>query len=112
MKLNMTETELVRVCINYLLYKGHFVWRNNTGMTRSSYTDKSGVTKNRVWRSGIRGASDIIGVSKFGRFLAIECKIKPNKPTLAQKEFIREVLDRSGIALVVYDVEDLEKAGL
>lgn len=60
----------------------------------------------------MRGASDIIGLTKGGRFLAVECKIKPNKPTEVQKLFLQEVTDRGGLAIVAYDLPDLEKENL
>lgn len=108
----MSETQLVRLCISYLLINGHYVWRNNSGVTRSSYTDKFGRKSERMWRSGMKGASDIIGVTRDGKFLAVECKIKPNKPTEAQEAFILEVSNRGGIAVLAYDIDDLEKCGL
>lgn len=104
----MTETQLVRLCVSYLLVKGHYCWRNNTGATRASYTDKDGRTKQRYWRAGIRGSSDILGVSKDGRFIAIECKVGKNKTTPHQELFLQEIKSRGGIALVAYDVDDLK----
>lgn len=108
----MNETHLVRTCIDYLLYRGHYVWRNNTGMIRSSYTDKSGNTSNRMWKAGLKGSADILGISKDGKFIAVECKIKPNKPSEFQKEFLQKISNRGGFAIVAYDIEDLEKGGL
>ena len=108
----MTETQLVNVCISYLLYKGHYVWRNNSGVTRNVYTNKSGQTRERMWRSGIKGGSDIIGVTKTGKFLAVECKIRPNKLTDIQKNFLSEIYIHGGIAITAYDVSDLENAKL
>lgn len=110
--LHMNETALVRLCINYLLVKGHYVWRNNTGVTRSQYTSKAGVTSDRVWRAGVRGASDILGLTKTGIFIAVECKIKPNKPTPVQEAYLDDIRRHKGIAIVAYDVDDLERAGL
>lgn len=103
----MTETQLVRSCIEYLNMKGHYVWRNNTGATRLSYTDKKGNISNRILRSGIRGSSDILGISKDGMFIAIECKVGRNKPTEMQINFLRQITDRGGIAQVVYTLDDL-----
>jgi hypothetical protein len=108
----MNETQLVRVCINYLLFKGHFVWRNNSGVTRNQYTNKFGQTSERMWRAGVRGGSDIIGLTKDGRFLAVECKIGTNKLTELQMEFLFEISKRGGVAITAYDVDDLEKGGL
>lgn len=108
----MNETQLVRLCIAYLLLKDHFVWRNNTGVTRSSYTNKFGQQKDRMWRAGMKGSSDILGVTKDGKFLAVECKIGKNKTTPIQQEFLLSIKGRGGVAIVAYDVSDLEKAGL
>lgn len=108
----MNETQLVRLCINYLLIHGHYVWRNNSGVTRSQYTNKFGQKSDRIWRSGIKGGSDIIGLTKDGTFLAVECKIKPNRATDAQKAFLSEVTNRGGLAIVAYDIDDLEAHGL
>jgi hypothetical protein len=108
----MNETQLVRLCINYLLIHGHYVWRNNSGVTKSAYTDKFGRKSTRMWRSGMKGASDIIGVSNTGQFLAVECKIKPNKATESQQAFLLEVARRGGISIIAYDIDDLEAHGL
>lgn len=104
----MKETQLVRLCTNYLIIKGHFVWRNNSGVTKNQYTNKFGQTSERMWRAGVRGGSDIIGISKDGMFIAIECKVGKNKPTEMQKEFLQEITNRGGIAAVVYSLEDLQ----
>jgi hypothetical protein len=108
----MTETQLVRLCIDYLLTMGHYVWRNNTGATRLSYTNKAGQVQNRVLRAGLRGSSDIIGLTKKGQFLAVECKVGRNKPTEIQNLFLEHVRVRGGIAVVAYDIIDLQKAKL
>ena len=65
-----------------------------------------------MWRSGMKGASDIIGLTKDGTFLAVECKIKPNRPTESQQAFLLEVTNRGGLAIVAYDIDDLETHGL
>ena len=53
------------------------------------------------------GTADITGCSKDGRFLAIECKIAPNKPTDLQEAYLEEVRKRGGIALVAYSLDDV-----
>jgi len=105
----MTEQQLVTLIINYLNAKGHFVWRHNSGVTHASYTTKAGVRKDRMWRSGLKGSSDIIGIAKDGRFIAIECKVGANKPTPLQEEFIASVLAHKGYACVAYDLSDVER---
>jgi hypothetical protein len=41
----------------------------------------------RMWRASIAGASDIVGVAKDGKFIAVECKFGNNKPSLLQNIF-------------------------
>lgn len=105
----MSEQQLVNAAKNYLMIKGCFVWRNNSGVTRSTYTDKRGVRRDRMWRSGVRGGADIIGITKTGQFIAIECKIGRNKPTDIQNAFLHEIESRGGITGVIYSLEDLQK---
>lgn len=108
----MLEKHLVNQCIHYLNFKGHFVWRNNSGVTKMESTDRFGRVKQRQWRAGLKGSSDIIGITKDGKFLAVECKIGKNKITMAQSEFLDEITYRGGVAIVAYKVEDLEENGL
>lgn len=54
------------------------------------------------------GTSDITGCSKDGRFIAIECKIRPNTPTELQEAYLAEIRKRGGIAVVVYELNDVE----
>lgn len=105
----MTEQQLVNYALGYLNGAGHFVWRNNSGVSRSRYTSKSGVTKDRMWRAGIKGGSDIIGISKSGHFIAVECKIGRNKPTELQLAFLAEIGNRRGYACVAYTTDDIDR---
>lgn len=54
------------------------------------------------------GTADITGCSKDGRFIAIECKVRPNKLTVSQAVYLAEVKKRGGIAIVAYDLKDVE----
>jgi hypothetical protein len=101
----MKETILVGQVIDYLNYRGHFVQRTNSGMMRAEYKGRT-----RLIKLAQSGTSDITGCSKDGRFIAIECKIKPNKPTELQEAYLNEIRKRGGIALVAYDLEDVIKA--
>ncbi len=53
------------------------------------------------------GTANITGCSKDGKFIAVECKIAPNKPTELQKSYLEEVKKRGGIALVPYSLDDV-----
>lgn len=103
------EQALVNQIISYLSYKGHYVWRNNSGVVKSDYTDKAGRYKQRMWRAGVKGGSDILGIAKSGKFIAVECKIKGNKPTELQLLFLEEIKSRGGHAIVAYELEDVQK---
>lgn len=75
----------------------------------SLFRNQVGVYKvnGRVIRSGLCvGSSDLIGWSPEGKFVAIEVKIYPRKPTQAQESFISAALKSGCIAGVCYSVED------
>lgn len=106
----MKETQLVRQVKEYLNYRGHLVDRTNSGVMRAEYKGRVNVV-----RLAKAGTADITGCSKKemgGKFLAIECKIKPNKPTQLQEDYLNEIRKRGGIALVAYSLEDVINNGL
>ena len=53
------------------------------------------------------GISDILGILPGGIFLAVECKVKKNKPTPNQLDFMRRVVKAGGVALVAYSLDDV-----
>ena len=100
----ITETQLVGWAIEYLLRKGHFVWRNNTGAR--PWKDREG--NDRMMRFGKVGSADILGIHKAdGKLIAVECKVGKGKLRPEQKEFLDEVERRGGYAHVIYTPEDL-----
>lgn len=104
-----TETDLVRQCIQYLTVRGHNVWRQNSGAM--VVVGKNG--KRRCVRfSSVHGISDIIGIAKGGKFLAVECKMPGKAPTLAQFDFLSIISRTGGIGVWVSDVKELEVLGL
>ena len=52
------------------------------------------------------GVSDILGIYQ-GKMLAIEVKAPHGKPTPAQTEFLKQVQDEGGIAILAYSIEDV-----
>lgn len=64
--------------------------------------------RERMIRLAHPGTADITGCSKDGRFIAVECKIKPNKPTELQEAYLEAIRRRGGIAIVAYDLTDVE----
>lgn len=94
-----TEQSIQTAILARLSYlKDGFFWRQNSGLIQQQ--DKYGNT--RVWRAGIPGISDIIGVYR-GRFVAIEVKRPGKKPTLEQEQFMQQVRNSGGIAFVCTD---------
>lgn len=55
------------------------------------------------------GVSDITGIWKGGKFLAIEAKRPGGKLSEEQSKFLKEIQDRGGIAMVAYSVDDVIK---
>jgi len=102
--MDIKEKDIQKQIIKYLLMKGHYVWRNNTGMMRQ---------ESRFIHFGKRGSSDILGCQKgTGKLIAIEVKAKHGKTTPFQDEFAKNVQERGGIAIVARSIEDVIAIGL
>ena len=94
----MNESEIQTRIMIALSEMGCTIWRNNTG----AYKDG-----NRYIRYGLaKGSSDLIGLTKCGRFLAVEVKRPGQKPTNDQINFINHVTAKNGVAFVAYSVDD------
>ena len=86
----MKESDLVKAIGVYLkTVPCLFFWKEHGGMY------------------GTAGIPDIIVCFK-GRFLALECKVGRNTPTLLQAQTIRKITDAGGIAAVVRTVEEVK----
>lgn len=78
---------------------GAAVFRANVGVMRTP--------DGRYVNTGIpKGFSDLFGVLPNGRAFFIECKVKPNKPTPEQINFISAMQARGAYAGVAYSVEE------
>ena len=93
------EQQIQTECLNYLRKRGHFVWKNNNSRIKGKYFTKKGV-------------SDILGIGKDGKFLAVEVKTDKGLLSPQQADFILKVKYHGGIGVVARSVEDLVKAGL
>jgi len=58
------------------------------------------------------GISDLLGLTREGRFFAIEVKRPGNRPTLFQEQFLETVRSFNCIAIVAYSIDDCIEAGL
>lgn len=90
----MTETELQKTILEFLDYQPGKYWRQNTGRM-------GGVN------FGFKGLSDIIGIHPDFGFVAIECKIKGNKPTKEQQTFLETINYHGGLGIVAYSLDDV-----
>jgi hypothetical protein len=95
------EGAVVKACLEYLKLRGAFVWRNNTGALK----DK----KDRPVFFGKVGSSDIIGLLPGGRFIAVECKAPGGRLSNHQIEFLTQIENMGGLAIIARSVEDVEK---
>lgn len=100
-----SEKEIQDGILDYLRRVKHiYCMRMNVGAMR---TEHAGVT--HFVRFGSKGMSDIIGVMKGGRFLAIEVKRRGGRVSPEQREFIRQVNAEGGLAFVAYSLDDVIK---
>lgn len=104
----MKEQLLVNWTINYLQAKGHYAWRNNSGMLPITTKGKS-----RMIKVGQKGLPDVLSYHKeTGQLIAIECKIGYNKLSPAQSERLEHMKSCNVLAFVVYTTDDVEKLPL
>lgn len=101
----MNETAIVTRILDYLTLRGYFVYRNNTGATK--YKDERG--RVRFVRYGYVGSSDILGMTRDGKYLAIEVKTpeRANNVSPAQAKFINIVNNGGGVAFVATSIEEV-----
>ena len=99
MRIQATEKETLNSILDYLLYFGYFVWRNNTGALLTQ--------KGQFMRFGKQGSPDIIGLTQKGLFLGIEVKSGNKKQTEQQIEFQEAVETRGGVYMVARALEDV-----
>ena len=64
----------------------------------------------RFIRFGWRGCSDLIGMLKDGRLLAVECKALGGQLRPEQKEFLSLVRRFGGVAFVAHNCRDVMQA--
>jgi hypothetical protein len=99
----LTETDLVRACLQLLALRKIPCWRQNTGCA----TFAAG-GRRRFVRFSTPGASDILGVlPPAGRMLAVEVKKPGGRLTASQRQFLDAVRAAGGCALVVRSVDEL-----
>lgn len=97
----MLESTLMRLIQVAASNLGHRVFRNNVGVAKTLDA--------RVINFGLcKGSSDLIGLTRDGRFLAIEVKTERGKLSQEQKAFLAMVNRMGGCGIVARSVQDLE----
>ena len=99
-----SEKEVLKACLEYLELRGYMAWRNNSG----AYKTPEG----RLVRFGKAGSPDIIGLTKEGRFIGIECKSDTGILSDWQKAHRDMVIKNKGLYVLARSIEDLQEAGL
>ena len=80
------------------------VWRQNSGVAK--YTNKDG-SRRFVRANTAKGMSDIMGILKDGRTLAIEVKSPIGIVKAHQHEFLNTITKAGGLAFVARSVDDV-----
>lgn len=99
----MKESQLVKLCLDWLRMRGIFCYRNNTGGMKGNYRGKDWFV-----RFGIPGAPDIVAVID-GVYHGIECKTAKGKQSGNQVDFQNQLDFAGGVYLLVRSIEDLQR---
>ena len=91
----MNESEIKAQIKEYLTRGGHFVFNVFQSYSRG--------------HKNIKGIPDLICCLKGGRFCAIEVKAEGGFASDAQVDFLKQVRDTGGLAMIVYSVEDVQE---
>lgn len=86
--ISLTKAFLRESALKELRWKGYTVWRNNNIAVRG---------RKFIGRLGV---SDIIGITKDGKWVACEVKTVNDVLSVDQIEFMNEVKTAGGIALI------------
>jgi len=106
------ETKIQRAIMLALSESGCLVFRNETsGAWVGKKVHQAGqqvtLADARMIRFGLCvGSSDLIGLTKYGRFFAIEIKTKTGRATKEQLNFIERVREAGGIAGIARSPQD------
>lgn len=86
--------------------KGIYCWKQPS----SGYFDtKINRFRKQASPYAINGVSDILGILKDGRFLAIECKSAKGKASLHQKAFIDSINNNKGLAFIATSWQQVQE---
>ena len=98
----MKESDLQKQILDYLRWRGIFCWKSNT-------TGIYDPVRKMFRTNHYKGVADIIGIAKGGFLIAVGVKMKGNKPSPEQVQFIETIKQFGGVACIAYSLEDVEK---
>ena len=100
-----SEAEILRAIIQLLHRHPRMakVWRQNSGTFQERNRDG---TVRYIRANTARGMSDIMGILRDGRTLAIEVKSRTGRMRPGQEEFLASIRAAGGVAGVCRSVED------
>lgn len=100
-----SEAEILRAIIQLLHRHPRVakVWRQNSGTFQERNRDG---TVRYVRANTAKGMSDIMGILRDGRTLAIEVKSRTGRMRPGQEEFLQAIRQAGGVAGVCRSVED------
>ena len=99
-----SEHDIQGQILEWLSLHRIFHYRNNTGAVKASWNGKE-----RFVRYGVKGAPDIIAVSK-GRYIGIEVKRESKELSEAQVEFMDGLEEAGATYILAYCLEDVSEA--
>jgi hypothetical protein len=98
-----SEADTKRAIIQYLKIRGHLVIPYRT----------TGIKTDHGWIKATQtGISDLLGLTKEGKFFSIEVKSTTGKTTPEQERFLESVRSCGCIAIVARSIEDVRGVGL
>jgi len=103
-----SEAEILRAILALLRHHPKVAshWRQNSG----TFAERNRDGSTRYIRANTaRGMSDIMGVLKDGRTLAIEVKSRTGRMRPGQEEFLQTIRQAGGVAGVCRSVEDAQR---
>jgi hypothetical protein len=103
-----SEADILRAIMALLKHHPRVAqcWRQNSGTFQERNRDGS---TRYIRANTARGMSDIMGVMKDGRTLAIEVKSRTGRMRPGQEEFLQTIRQAGGVAGVCRSVEDAQR---
>ena len=99
-----SEADTKRAIIQYLKIRGHLV---------IPYRIAGIKTATKGWIPAPRTViADLLGLTKDGKFFAIECKSNIGRITPEQNKFLESVRSCGCVAIVARSIEDVREVGL